>query len=357
MAVPLKTVATRHQVHLERLKSGYQDDFTKFLKQMDRDIRLKLAGEDLTAYSLTRLNTLLGAVRRTLSSVYKDYGQVYFTTMQDVAEYEAEFEANAVKQATKARMILPSPAQMRAAVLTHPLSVEGPDKGSLLEPMFSRWSNKTILRIDGAIRLGYAQGETTGQILRRIRGTREASFKDGLLAVAERDAQAMVRTGLQHVAAQAREELYRENTDIITGIEWVSTLDNRTTIQCQSLDGQVFPVDKGPRPPIHINCRSTTIPVLDPKFAPKDMPEPKRAAKGADGAGPVKNQTYYEWLKTQPKEFQESALGVARTQLLRDGELSTERFAELQLGKNFAPLTLVQMRKLEPIAFIRAGLN
>ncbi len=43
-------------------------------------------------------------------------------------------------------------------------------------------------------------------------------------------------------------------------------------------------------------------------------------------------------------------------ELFRKGGLSAERFAELNLGKNFEPLTLEQMKELEPVAFARAGL-
>ena len=57
----------------------------------------------------------------------------------------------------------------------------------------------------------------------------------------------------------------------------------------------------------------------------------------AAGASPA-SQTYYEWLKTQPAEF-DIAIGTTRAKLLRSGGLSAERFAELQLGTNFQPLT------------------
>jgi hypothetical protein len=37
--------------------------------------------------------------------------------------------------------------------------------------------------------------------------------------------------------------------------------------------------------------------------------------------------------------------------------LTAERFASLQLDKNFKPLTLDQMKGLEPLAFERAGIS
>ena len=50
-------------------------------------------------------------------------------------------------------------------------------------------------------------------------------------------------------------------------------------------------------------------------------------------------------------------LGPARGTLLRDGGLSAERFQELRLSRNFEPLTLAEMQRLEPLAFERAGIN
>ena len=48
------------------------------------------------------------------------------------------------------------------------------------------------------------------------------------------------------------------------------------------------------------------------------------------------------------------AIGPQRGKLLRDGGLSSEKFGELQLSKSFEPLTLDEMRKLEPEAFKEA---
>ena len=66
--------------------------------------------------------------------------------------------------------------------------------------------------------------------------------------------------------------------------------------------------------------------------------------------------TYYQWLKRQPAAFQDLAVGPARGKLLRNGGINSERFSELQLDRNFQPLTLDEMRQLEPQAFARAGL-
>lgn len=151
-------------------------------------------------------------------------------------------------------------------------------------------------------------------------------------------------------------EVAKANTDIVSEVEMVATLDSKTSQQCRSMDKRRFPVDSGPRPPFHPNCRTTFV--LLTKLSEMFAKGATRASAGADGAGQVSaSLDYYHWLQQQPASFQDVAIGPVRAKLFREGGLSVERFAELQLDRNFAPLTLVQMKGLEPLAFERAGIS
>jgi len=66
---------------------------------------------------------------------------------------------------------------------------------------------------------------------------------------------------------------------------------------------------------------------------------------------------YYQWLQQQLASFQDVAIGPVRAKLSRPGRLSVQRFAELKLDRNFAPLSLAQMKVLEPLAFKAAGID
>src|SRR5699024_7714134 len=107
-------------------------------------------------------------------------------------------------------------------------------------------------------------------------------YKDGLMEVTSRQAKTIVRTTVQHAAMQGKAEFANDNADIIKGEKWLSTLDGRTSSQCRSLDGVVFELGKGPRPPLHHNCRSTVLIVLKDKYAGRGNIN-KRASKD----GPV----------------------------------------------------------------------
>lgn len=122
---------------------------------------------------------------------------------------------------------------------------------------------------------------------------------------------------------------------------------------CKSLDQRQFELGKGPTPPIHINCRSSTVAVVNEKF---DFLKNGRTRSAE--FGPVDgDKSYFDWLKRQPKSVQIEALGPTRAKLFRDGGLSSDEFSALQLDKNFQPLTLDEMKALDPDAFKTAGLG
>ena len=353
----LVTSTTRHMVYLQRLESQEVNEFTAFLQRMDRDIRRRLADKDLTEFSRTRLERLLAQVDKDLAKIWDGYFDELAGHLGEIAGYEAEFEArnlqNAIAPELSIEAVIPAAAQVRAAVQSTPLSVRGPGGGQLLEPFIRDWGSNERKRVTGTIRQGYFEGRTTQQIIRDIRGTKANNYRDGVLAITQRNADAVVRTAVAHTATTARMETLQANADLLKGMRWVSTLDSKTSSQCRSLDGTVFPLDKGPRPPIHIRCRSAVAGELD-----DDLKALEKGATRASKDGYVSaNQTYYQWLKKQPEAFVVDAIGPTRAKLLLSGGLSAERFAALNLGRDFKPLTLAEMQQKEPNAFKRAGVE
>lgn len=350
-------IATRHAIHLEGVKTGYAREFERFLVAMEEDLLSRLAKvDDPASLTARRLQRLLDAVQTTLDDGFRDYEKVFRQQLRELGAYESEFELKALQRVVEADFALPSPAQLYAAAFTQPLSVEGPDGGLLLGGFYRTWTERATQRVVNAIRLGVAQGQATPDIVRRIRGTRAAGYKDGLIDATRRTVTQMVRTSAQHVAVQAREAVWQANADIVAKVEWVSVLDRRTSAICRGLDGRQFPVKKGPRPPAHVACRSVVVPVLKGKLRLlQDGGE--QFSRGEDGVKFVSaNLEYYDWLKTQSPAFQDDVIGPMRGKLLRDGGLTAERFRELQLDKTFRERTLDEMRALEPLAFEAAGI-
>ena len=163
------------------------------------------------------------------------------------------------------------------------------------------WHNKArlIQQLERVIPQAFALGENS-----RVLGRRMAERLDVSASAAER----LVRTEVNHAANAAAIRSYRE-----AGIEHyqvLATLDTRTSEACQNLDGKVFRVVDAiigvNQPPIHPNCRSTTI----PWFPPDDLDGPDfRAARSGDSSYYTVpgNMTYPEWYERYVKNTSQNA--------------------------------------------------
>lgn len=157
------------------------------------------------------------------------------------------------------------------------LATASPIQGHMMTEWINKWSNTMKFNISSELTIAFTAGETPSQIVTRIRN------KTNLSKVAART---LIRTSFSAVSANARGLLFAENQDIVKGVIWVSKLDSHTTPICIELDNKIFPLDAGPRPPAHYNCRSTIAPVMksfeeifgDKKAAPtKKAKMPKEA--------------------------------------------------------------------------------
>lgn len=354
----LQDDAIRHQVFLERLKAGLVRDMKTATAQADAAvvaILRTLESEQLSDLTRSQLESLLRRTRQAQSQILDGSIKELQAKLDETAQYSSEREATSLDRRWAAQragstkvFTAPSTPSILAAVEARPLH----STGELLKPFISRLPASVIGRAEGAIRAGWAEGKTIGEVTRQLRGTKANNYKDGLGVKSQREAEAMVRTATQHVANTARSATWEANKDVVQGYIIVATLDAVTTAICRSLDKQRFKLGKGPLPPFHVNCRTTTIADLGPEFDFLDEGATRSSAKGYVPA----NLSYYDWLKTQDKEFVKEALGATRAKLFMDGGLSASEFAKLNLGRNFEPLNLEEMRRKDKAAFERAGL-
>jgi SPP1 gp7 family putative phage head morphogenesis protein len=353
----LMDVNTRHQVHIEQLKASIVESFQKFLKSMKADIIKRLPGPDdieLRDFTRLRMEKMLGHVHQGLQDRYGKYYGVWREQIVDFGAYEAEFQAKTAKEIFDIDFDFPTRAQLRSAILSPITGMSGINNGMTPRELYADWVGRGVKRVEGIISRGYYQGLTTQQIVREVVGTKSAHYNSGELARLYRDMETMTRTVVQHAATQARIETLRENDDVVSQLQVVATLDDRTSLLCMSMDGKLLDLDSNNLPPYHPGCRTTIVPVLKPPFD-KLGEGGTRMARGADGSEVVPaDMTYFEFLKTQPREFVESALGPKRAALLLDGKITAERFNELNLNRNFEPRTLAEIKALDPLVFENA---
>lgn len=340
--------AIAHQIYLLRYESGVTRKIIKVLSQADKDLVSQLSDLESTM-SIAEIDTRLEGIRNIISASW-DYASLDLENeLAALAEYEANHQEQVIRDSTPVELniVSPSAETLIAAVESKPF------EGKILKEWIDKLDEDSYIRIRDAVRMGIVEGESYGQITKRVIGTKALNYSDGVTALNMRQAQALVSTAVAHTANEARQTFYGANDDLIKGVQWVSTLDARTTPICQSRDGTVYPVDSGPRPPAHFRCRSSTAPILKSwKELGIDMEEaPAGTRASMDGQVP-EAETYQTWLKKKSAAFQDDVLGPTRGKLFREG-LSLDRFVD-QSGKEY---TLKQLRSKDSTMFRKAGID
>lgn len=347
------SLAIRRQAILERLKSGEVANFATEIKRIETLIRRTILGlgEELGDLSRTRLNNLLRLLQNDQAAIFAGAASSFLERAADIAAVYLSQELLDLSNTVDVRGTQLNDFTNKdifARVIRRPLSTDG----ELLQPWVRDFTNRETRRVGNAIRAGHSQGFTNQQMVQNLIGTRAQNFENGLLQTTRRNAATIVRTSVQHVASSARQEVWEANSDIVSRYQFLATLDRSTSKICRTLDNQEFEFGKGPIPPVHPNCRSTTLPVLDEKFSFLSEGRTRSGEQGPVSA----NTNYYDWLTRQNQAAQVAVLGPTRARLFRNGGLTPERFRALQFDRTFTPLTLEQMRRIEPAAFERAGI-
>lgn len=352
----LRDAAVDHEVDLRRYSETAVRRMLHLLERADARLTAQIAEAllrlDRGSFTIERLDALLASVRATSAQAYAALFDELREAMRGLAEVEAA-AAHAQLAST-----VPAPVQARiplvgvAAEQVYAAAMARPFQGRLLAGWAATLETRQLATVQNAVRLGYVTGETTADIVRRIRGTKALGFKDGVLARSRREVATVVNTALSHTAQTARQAVVDANADLVKGVQWVSTLDQRTSPPCRIRDGLVYapkthkpighkiPWGDGPGR-LHFNCRSTSVPVLksykELGLDIEDLPAGTRASM--DGQVPA-DLKFGDWLLKQSPTRQDEILGPTRGRLLREGRLKLPDFYD---GKG-RPLTLAELR-------------
>ena len=201
--------------------------------------------------------------------------------------------------------------------------------GETVEKAFRGIATRQQEGLARTIRQGVFSGESTQQIASRMIGRLEFGQKGSVRQIAQaggemtklanHQIQTIVRTSVNQVQNQASQAVYAANSKVAPKYEYVATLDSRTSPICKRLDGRKFEYNKGPTPPQHFNCRSTTVPVVDYAGLKKQKgfedltPPPKGKVvtrPTGEGGGRVPQDTQYgDWLLGADKKTKIKTLG------------------------------------------------
>ena len=326
---------TRHHILVQRYAKGRESEASQYMGRLIDDVITRVKRDNITEISKARMGAFLLDMGSYVREVNSDYSNELMGKLVDFANNEAEVIQAIVSNATDAAVALPTPNQLQTAIFTNIMDLE-PSKGYTVSSILAEFGDNKALQIEQYIRDGFALGDTTEQIAKRIASNTE---------MLKSQARALARTVTNHTATQSRNTTMKENADILDGYEWVATLDGRTSVICGSRDGIIYSMDdSNPKPPAHFNCRSTITYVVKPEFNLGGDVDIGRPSKGATGVKSVKQTTKYaSWLKRQPVAFQNEILGHARGKLFRRGKVKLENFVD----KKGNELTLTELKALE----------
>jgi len=323
----------RHAHYLERYKSGVVNKIVGLLNNGNDKYYAQIYRSKLENLNRRDVDKLLVRLKKSIKQGYEPVIELLDGEIRDLGQAESIWQKKVIDGLVPIELDweAPSEEQIYASVNSRPF------QGLLLKDWYRGLEDGAFRRIKQNIMQGYVEGQTTDQIVRNIRDISEGQTR--------RAAETAVRTALAHTSNIARNESYRRNKSVIKAIEWVATLDNRTTAICRARDGKTYPFNKGPRPPAHAGCRSTTIPVLKSlrQLGIKADEVPVKSTR-ASMNGQVSSELNYDgWLRKQPKEFQDDVLGVQKARLFRKG-LTMERFVDKE-GREFTLKELEQREK------------
>lgn len=304
----LRDILYRHVTAARDMGQGLANDIVSRLNSFDEELsdliaaryaKIEIDGFDKGPATTKRLEDMKRAYAEVNSKAYRNAAAGLTGNLEKIAGVEAKFAANAVKSAggiVDISNTIPSANFLKTLITTTPLPFSD-DGETLLMPWLAVQEEGRLRRLEGSLLMSAGLGESTGQAVRRIMGTKANAYADGILQTSRRDATTIALTANSGIQNAARTATYKGMKSILY-LEWSAILDGRTSVICQGRSGTIYPIDgPHPTPPAHPRCRSILI--------------PRRDNEG------TKHKPYGDWLKDQPEAVQDEVLGKARADVFR----------------------------------------
>jgi len=146
---------------------------------------------------------------------------------------------------------------------------------TLLEIKAGKFNSEKIDTLKEVLKDNFREGNTLNQIAKDIEkkvkpkdllklnedGT--IKFVDGEAVIAipkERRSMLIARSETTRMASEGSVSFYKDKG--VEEIKWVASLGARTCPICEELNGQIYEINSAPRPPAHVNCRCSLVPII-----------------------------------------------------------------------------------------------
>jgi hypothetical protein len=303
----------RHSLSLESLKNGLAEKYARKLRQIDSQV----------------MGMLVGAIGGTVKQKREFLAELKRLKSESYDLVQAEFIDELIELANRQSGWL-----------------YGLMAGLLVPSLVDRVDDVKPSRVKTILVRGIPLPERIGNLrnseISKLYALANTAVDDGFNVTQARDAFNLLRksrdNAISHIINTAaagvidarNEAMFAANRRLIKGIRLAVVFDNRTTPICirHANENKLHPVNDYPHPPFHFNCRTVAVPIVK-SYADltggvrKRVPVNTRATMTGDA--PM-DSTYSAWLKRQPKDIQNDALGKTRAALFRSGKLAINKF-------------------------------
>lgn len=248
----------------ERFNKRLIGEFDKAKKQIDKAILKNMFKygfeEGENNFTRIRLNAVMREVNGILSGLYgvksKEMSGIQTTIYEHLHDnYEGNYNKTAF-ETYKGLGIVDSgfvKPNMQAIELAIKEPYLGENFSTRLYNHKKILSNTLRTEITSQFILGTSYVETAANIAKKVGTSYNAAVR-------------LVRTESTTILNRSTLQFYKDS-ELVEKYRYVATLDNRTSLICQELDGMIFDVKDGEvgvnLPAMHPNCRSTTVPEFD----------------------------------------------------------------------------------------------
>lgn len=237
----------KHRVEIEKLKNSIASKVIKVFAESYPTMKSFLLDVGQNNQESV-INQVMGILDSRLNVIQTDLS----SNAIDILQYESQFQAELLRKFSISSSFT---ASLVNPELAKTLVFNSFMVGDLYQDAYAKMSSSLQNDLAVKIRMAVLEGKTGNDVSRQVR-EKMITFSDNQL-------DSLTRTLIQNATNLGTEETYK--TSDIEYIQYCAILDSRTTPLCRGLNGNVYPVGDGPRPPMHYNCRSFTIPVDSPK--------------------------------------------------------------------------------------------
>jgi hypothetical protein len=328
-----------HQISLMRFSAGEKKKVFSLFLQMQMELKAKLQN-GLTSYEKERITKLLKECTAIINGFYSDVQSEFDFVGLAKAEAAASTKAMA---SIGLNPSIPTAAVLKAMVSDTLLT------GAPLKDWWAKQAEDTAFKFASQVRQGVAQGETLQQIITRVVGNPRKGIA-GIMDIPQRNASTLVHDSIMQIANDAKMAVFRENADILKGVQQLSTLDSRTSAVCiaysgaqwdlegNPINGTTLPFDGGC--PRHPNCRSIMVPITK-SYRELGLDVDKEVGTRASDLGQVPaDMSFDAFLKRHDSAYQDELLGKGKAKMWREGKITLKDL----VTQNGRPLTLAQLQ-------------